>query len=197
MANSAVWIAVGGAAALVIGGAVPDPQQRLVIRGAGGVALVVAFIMEIDSIMDFLGLAPPKHTVVTETVTTPIANVDKGSVGSKGILSGILTSPFPGAVLDKDQGTFHVEITLASSLSSSRTVLVEVQSKEFYSFGNESDGVMQTLGRFTVGPGQQKKLSAQVEYEAKGVTNPWYPPEVSLSLFLDGAPTDSLRFSYA
>lgn len=196
MVSRGIYMMLGGVATAIGSRAIENPKVRLVVGGAGALLAVWGMIESIDTVMAWLGIEPKKAEGITSSVTTPIENINRGSEGATGIIAGFIKIPAPGAALDKDAGTYAIKLQLQSSLKAAKTVHIELQSKEFYSFGSESEGTMKDFGMVTVPPGTTKVLSGSVRFEAVGPTNPFYPPEVSLTMFMDGAPVSNVRFTY-
>lgn len=195
MANKAVWMMLGGAGAILGSRLLPDPKQRLIVGGAGFLLLVWGAIDGLDDIMDFFGIAPKLKEGITGIETTDI-DVERGSEGATGVISAFIIAPYSGEAVDKNSGTYPVKLRLASSRKVPTDVSVQLISEEFYSFGSHSEGLTKEFGTVRIGPGEQKDLTANVRFEASGPTNPLSPPQVSLTLQLNGAPRDVVRFSY-
>lgn len=189
-----VWLVGAGGLALVGGGYIPDSRTRLLVRVGGGIMIAAAFFMGVDDILDFLGVKK-KPTVVSNT-TSPIVDIHTGSPASTGIVAAKILSPTEGEKLSSHSGTYPVAIALDNSTDSDLAVTITLRSSEFYSFGSQGNRVTD-LGSILLQSGEERRMEVNVQTANESFfTNPFYPPEVSLELLIDGVVRDNIRFQY-
>lgn len=196
------WFGVAGALAFAGAAAIPNRRTRVVLTIGGTAAIGVGIALGFAQLLELFGLkTPPRiEDVEREEIADPNAGSSYDNRGDDGgLIGGFIESPSENTKVSRSSffgGTYPVDIAIASSKLKPETMRVRLVSDERYSFGgNESRAT--DLGVLVIPPGTTTRMRANVDAAANGIVNPYFPPEVALTLELDGKPVDVARFAYS